>query len=127
MVGARYTFDEGRRVGRALLEGLPEGSEAPTAIFATSDTIALGILRTSFELGLRVPEQLSVVGFDDTLLASWTNPQLTVIKQPLFAMGQVAVERALALAKDPERFAMPFQLETQLVRRESTGPAPTDG
>lgn len=125
VVGARYTFEEGRRAGRALLAELPEGTPTPTAIFATSDTIALGILRTAFELGLRVPEQLSVIGFDDTLLASWTNPQLTVIKQPLFAMGQVAVERALALAKDPERFAMPFQLETQLVMRESTAPAPT--
>ncbi|HIY24120.1 MAG TPA: substrate-binding domain-containing protein [Candidatus Brachybacterium merdigallinarum] len=124
VVGARYTFEEGRRVGKVLLDHLQDGGQAPTAIFATSDTIALGVLRTAHELGLHVPEQLSVIGFDDTLLASWTNPQLTVIKQPLFGMGQVAVERALALATDPDRFSMPFQLETQLVRRESTAPAP---
>lgn len=124
VAGARYTFEEGRRAGRELLEDLTPSSR-PTAIFATSDTIALGLLRTAYELGIRVPEELSIIGFDDTLLASWTNPQLTVIKQPLFAMGQVAVERAIALANDPDRFAMPFQLETQLVVRESTGPAPT--
>jgi LacI family transcriptional regulator len=126
VVGARYTFEEGRRAGRELLEDLDAGRR-PTAIFATSDTIALGLLRTAHELGIRVPEELSIIGFDDTLLASWTNPQLTVIKQPLFAMGQVAVERAIALANDPDRFAMPFQLETQLVVRESTGPAPGRG
>lgn len=127
VVGAQYTFEEGMRVGRELLDPATPGPTAPTAIFATSDTIALGVLRTAHELGIRVPDALSVIGFDDTLLAEWTNPQLTVIKQPLFAMGQVAVERALSLANDPERFAMPFQLETQLVRRESTAPAPPAG
>ncbi|WP_010533091.1 LacI family DNA-binding transcriptional regulator [Brachybacterium squillarum] len=125
VAGSRYSFEEGLRAGRALLEELPAGVEPPTAIFATSDTIALGLLRVAHERGLRVPEQLSIIGFDDTLLASWTNPQLTVIKQPLFAMGQVAVERALALAQDPSRFALPFQLETHLVQRESTAPPPT--
>lgn len=125
VAGGRYTFEEGRRVGMELLGGRHEDKEPPTAIFATSDTIALGVLRTAHELGIAVPQQLSVVSFDDTLLASWTNPQLTAIKQPLFAMGQVAVERALALVGDADRFAMPFQLETQLVERESTALAPT--
>lgn len=119
VVGDSYDFEGGRACTRRLLS-LPE---PPTAIFATADTVALGVLRAAHELGVRVPEQLSVVGFDDTLLAGWSSPQLTVVRQPLYSMGQVAVERALALAVDPERFAHPIQLETQLVERESTARA----
>ncbi|MGO1947870.1 MAG: substrate-binding domain-containing protein, partial [Brachybacterium alimentarium] len=74
-----------------------------------------------------VPEELSVVSFDDTMIASWTHPQLTAVRQPLFSMGQVAVERLLALSSDPGLFAHPFKLETHLVQRESTASAPAQG
>lgn len=119
--GGRYDFETGRAEGRRLLAM----TDPPTAVFATSDTLALGALRAAHEAGVRVPEELSVIGFDDTQLAQWSSPQLTVIQQPLAPMGQVAVERALALAADPRRFSHPFQLETHLVVRESTGPCPS--
>ncbi|MDO5662703.1 MAG: substrate-binding domain-containing protein [Brachybacterium sp.] len=118
--GERYSYEEGRRVGFELLEM----EDPPTAIFAVSDSIAVGVLRAAHELGLHVPRDLSVIGFDDTVLATSSSPLLTVIRQPLQAMGQLAVERTLALAADPDLFSHPVQLETELVIRESTGPAP---
>lgn len=120
--GGAFEFEAGREAALRLLER----EDRPTALFAASDTLALGALRAAHELGIRVPEQLSIVGFDDTLASQWTSPKLTVVHQPLEAMGQVAVERAIALAADPGSFAHPFQLETHLVVRESTGPAPAD-
>lgn len=117
--GDSYTFEEGHRVAEQMLR-IPD---RPTAIFASADTLALGVLRAASEHSFSVPDDLSLITFDDTPLATWTDPQLTAVHQPLFSMGQVAVERALVLAEDPDRFARPFQLETELVLRESTGPA----
>ncbi|UEJ81615.1 substrate-binding domain-containing protein [Brachybacterium halotolerans subsp. kimchii] len=114
--------DEDGEIGAAQLLDL---EDPPTAIFAASDGLGVGVLREARRRGLDVPGDLSVLGFDDTIVCRWTWPRLTTIRQPLFAMGQVAVERLLALAADPELFAHPFQLETRLVERESTGPAPT--
>lgn len=94
----------------------------PTAIFAASDPLALGALRAAEARGISVPSELSIVGFDDTMMTRWTTPPLTAVRQPLFSMGQVAVERLLALAADPGAFAHPFQLETRLVVRGSTAP-----
>lgn len=111
---------DGRRGTAALLDL----AEPPTAVFGASDALAVGALREARARGIGVPEGLSVVGFDDTMITGWTSPQLTAVRQPLFAMGQVAVERLLALAADPGVFSHPFKLETQLVARESTGPAP---
>ncbi|GAA1726328.1 LacI family DNA-binding transcriptional regulator [Brachybacterium phenoliresistens] len=113
-----FGYDDGRAAAEALLD-LPE---PPTAIFAVADTLAIGVLRTARARDLRVPDRLSVVSFDDTLIATWSNPQLTTVRQPLASMGQVAIERALALASDPGLFAHPFKLETQLIVRESTAP-----
>lgn len=97
-------------------------AEPPSAVFATSDALALGTLRAAAARGIAVPEQLSVVGFDDTVMTGWTYPPLTAVSQPLFSMGQVSVERLLALAADPGAFSHPFKLETALVVRSSTAP-----
>ncbi|MFC0672618.1 LacI family DNA-binding transcriptional regulator [Brachybacterium hainanense] len=113
-----FSYEDGQSAAEELL-ALPD---PPTAIFAVADSLAIGVLRTARSRDVRVPEQLSVVSFDDTLIATWSNPQLTTVRQPLASMGQVAVERAMALAADPGLFAMPFKLETQLIVRESTAP-----
>ncbi|MFC7376787.1 MULTISPECIES: LacI family DNA-binding transcriptional regulator [unclassified Brachybacterium] len=113
-----FDYEDGQRGADRLLR-LPE---PPTAIFAVADTLGVGALRAARQLGIGVPEDLSVVSFDDTMIASWTHPQLTAVRQPLFSMGQVAVERLLALSSDPGLFAHPFKLETQLIERESTAP-----
>lgn len=101
--------------------------EPPTAFFAASDGLGVGVLRAAHEHGLSVPKDLSVVCFDDTMITRWAQPQLTAVRQPLFSMGQVAVERLLALSSDPGLFAHPFKLETQLIERESTAALDTAG
>lgn len=110
----------GYEAGEAGAGRLLDLASPPTAIFGTSDSLAAGALRAARARGLSVPDQLSVIGFDDTMITRWTFPQLTAVRQPLFSMGQVAVERVLALAADPGVFSHPFKLETQLVEREST-------
>ncbi|MCK2125002.1 substrate-binding domain-containing protein, partial [Pseudomonas sp. PNPG3] len=64
-------------------------ADPPTAIFATSDNLALGALRAARSRDVAVPERLSVIGFDDTMVTRWTTPQLTAVSQPLASMGQV--------------------------------------
>ena len=113
-----FSYEDGQRGAERLLS-LPE---PPTAIFAVADTLAVGALREARQHGIDVPEDLSVVSFDDTMIAQWTHPQLTAVRQPLFSMGQVAIERLLALSADPGLFAHPFTLETQLIERESAAP-----
>ncbi|WP_119698290.1 LacI family DNA-binding transcriptional regulator [Microbacterium halotolerans] len=116
LAGTGFTPESGRAAAHEILDR----DDRPTAVFAASDDVALGVFRAAERLGLSIPHDLSVVGFDDTAAASWTSPALTTVRQPLASIGQVAVERVLALADDPERFAHPFQLETRLVVRRST-------
>jgi len=116
VAGNNFTPESGREAALKMLHL----KNPPTAIFAVSDDVALGVLRAAEELGISIPQSLSVVGFDDAAAASWMSPPLTTVRQPLESMGQIAVERLLALADDPDRFAHPFQLETKLVVREST-------
>lgn len=116
VAGEGFTPEAGRAAALRMLHS----KNPPTAIFAVSDDVALGVLRAAEELGIGIPQKLSVVGFDDAAAASWMSPPLTTVRQPLDSMGQIAVERLLALAGDPGRFAHPFQLETRLVVRDST-------
>ncbi|MEE1650199.1 substrate-binding domain-containing protein [Brachybacterium sp. J144] len=113
-----FSYEDGQRGADRLLER----DTPPTAIFAVADTLAVGALRAARQHDVDVPTDLSVVSFDDTMIAQWTYPQLTAVRQPLFSMGQVAVERLLALSSDARLFAHPFKLETQLMVRESTAP-----
>jgi len=96
----------------------------PTAIFAGSDLSALGVLRAAREARLRVPEELSVVGFDDIPLSRWTSPALTTVRQPLTEMAELAV-RILLESADNEGLKRRVELATDLVVRESTTPPTT--
>jgi DNA-binding LacI/PurR family transcriptional regulator len=78
-------------LGRRLFAELPT-SGRPTAVFATSDTIALGLMQAAFEAGIRVPEELSMVGFDDIDVAAFMIPPLTTISQSGVDMGRIAAE-----------------------------------
>lgn len=109
--------------GAASVERLLEGRARPTGIVAYNDLAAIGILRGLRSVGLRVPADASVVGFDDIEPASWTEPPLTTIRQPTTEMGRWAVERiagALRGAASDDRVA----LEPELIVRGSTGPPP---
>jgi DNA-binding LacI/PurR family transcriptional regulator len=94
----------------------------PTAILATSDVLAIGAMRAARELGLAVPDDLSVSGFDDTPDAVLVTPALTTVRQPLLDKGAVAGR--LLLDPSPGRGAEEILLPTQLAVRASTGPPP---
>ncbi|QEO13735.1 LacI family transcriptional regulator [Agromyces intestinalis] len=114
--------------GRDHARELLAGTDRPTAVFAGSDMQALGVLEVARELGLRVPEDLSVVGYDDIPLARWLTPRLTTVHQPLRRMGEEAARLAIRLADAPIGVAAPtprMDLATSLVIRESTA-APAD-
>lgn len=92
----------------------------PTAIFASSDTVALGVLDEARRRNLKVPEDLSVIGFDGTSLAEQTLPRLTSVAQPLKEMGRVALRSILQLSRGEVLDARNVELATQLVVRDST-------
>lgn len=96
--------------------------DRPSAIFAGSDEVALGILEAARERGLRVPEDLSVVGFDDTEVARLASPPLTTVKQPLREMGAVALRTALQLAAGEKVDSHHVELATTLIIRSSAAP-----
>jgi LacI family repressor for deo operon, udp, cdd, tsx, nupC, and nupG len=113
-----FTMNGGMRAGRELLDR----PDRPTAVFAASDEMAFGVLRVARELGLRVPEDLSVVGVDDHEMAAFF--ELTTVAQPAHDQGRVAAQQVLAaLGNDdwrPEQVVLP----TRLVVRRTTAPAP---
>jgi DNA-binding LacI/PurR family transcriptional regulator len=109
-------------VARSVALELLNLPEPPTAIFAASDTQALGVLEAARSLGLKVPEQLSVVGFDDVQLASYVG--LTTVRQPLFESGRRGAELLLRALSGQPLPAHSEQLPLELVVRRTTGVAP---
>ncbi len=116
-----FQYDDGVVEGAALL-ALPH---PPTAIFAGNDEIALGVLEAARARGLRVPDELSLVGFDDTEVARVSSPPLTTVAQPLRKMGAVALRTALRLAAGERVDSHHVELATELVVRGSTAPPAT--
>jgi LacI family transcriptional regulator len=96
--------------------------EPPTAIFAFSDEMALGVLEAARTRGLRVPEDLSVVGFDDTQVSRLSAPRLTTVRQPLRQMGAVALRSAAQLGSGATLDYSHVELATELIIRGSTAP-----
>ena len=108
---------QGREAGHALLS-LPG---APTAIFAANDLCAFGVIEAARERGLRVPQDLSVVGFDDVPMAAQVRPALTTVHHPLRELGQRAVKLLLDLLSGAAQRRQ-IELPSLLVVRDSTGP-----
>jgi LacI family transcriptional regulator len=96
--------------------------EPPTAVFAFNDMLAIGAMEAARENGLRIPGDLSIVGFDDTFEALIVTPGLTTVRQPLAEMGRMAVALLVRLLQRPRIEALHIELETKLVVRESTAP-----
>lgn len=95
-----------------------------TAVFAFNDTTAMGVIRALTDEGLRVPADISVLGFDDVANAQFFIPRLSTIRQPLQAMGRAAVGRLLLDIQEPGKTtAATIKLQPELIVRESTGPA----
>jgi LacI family transcriptional regulator len=95
----------------------------PTAIFASNDVMAMGATDAVRSHGLRIPEDISIIGFDDIPQAALVHPALTTIRQPLEQMGRVATQMLLDLLKNPEERSDRLELPTELVIRDSTAPA----
>jgi len=97
-------------------------ADRPTAIFAGSDQQAFGVYEAARQRGLRVPEDLSVVGFDDLPVTRWASPPLTTVRQPLSEMGRTAAQMLGDLVDGGTLRASRIELSTELIVRESTAP-----
>jgi len=97
-------------------------ADPPTAIFASNDNMAIGALHAAAELGFSVPEQLSIVGFDDSELSRVVTPALTTVRQPLEEMGRMAVSLLSRLIDGQRVETLRIELATRLVVRRSTAP-----
>jgi DNA-binding LacI/PurR family transcriptional regulator len=111
-----FSVGAGYAAGRDLLDR----PDRPTAIFAGSDLQALGVMRAARELGLEVPRDLSVVGYDDLPLSEWVWPTLTTIEQPLYEMAVQATRLVLALSHGEEPISRRMDLAVRLIERNST-------
>lgn len=116
--------DHGRYEAQRLASEMLKVEDRPTAIFAASDTQALGVLEAAREMELRVPEDLSVVGYDDVEFADYVG--LTTVRQQLFESGQAGLQLLLDVISAPEREPICSEMQTELVIRSTTAP-PKEG
>ena len=99
---------------------LRRASELPTAVFAANDALAIGVIKAARELGLRVPEDLSVAGFDDIEMSRYITPALTTVRVHQYEMGMEAGKRLLDLIRGEVTKPLKIVLSTELVIRKST-------
>lgn len=113
--------------GIARTSELLSRMDRPTALFCCNDLIAVGALQAAKECGLRVPFDLSIVSFDNTLLATVTNPPLTSIAQPMDQLGEAAVDLLIQQFADSNTVKQRIALRTELIVRDSTAEVSTSG
>jgi LacI family transcriptional regulator len=119
MVSAPQTFDGGYEAGRRILSG----STVPTAIVCYNDEMAIGVVRAAHELGFAVPNDVSVVGWDDIAVASYVDPPLTTLRNPKQEAGELALDLLLS-ETDANDAQLEPQLAGSLIVRGSSGPPP---
>jgi LacI family transcriptional regulator len=118
VIEGEYTFESGAACAELLLSRSPR----PTAIFAGNDETAAGVYRTAYLRGVKIPDDLTVIGFDDSPLASRLCPSLTTMRQPIRDMGRLAAERLIAkIADAPGPPITATTIFPHLVVRESSG------
>jgi len=120
ITGQGFDYRDGQ-AGMAHLLSLPE-DRRPTAVFAANDLSADGALRLLHERGLRVPEDVAVVGYDDTWFAQMTKPNLTSVRMPIYEMGMLAAQMLIAMVEGREIADRQPILPVSLSIRESTQP-----
>ena len=116
---AGFTQSAGREAGRRMLSH----AKRPSAIFAANDVTALGVLEVAEGLGLRIPQDLSLVGYDDISYASLPRIQLTTIAQPAIEMGQIAADWLFSAIQGDDVPPLQRTLIPRLIVRSTTGPA----
>jgi len=119
-----YTFDSGVKAAEKLLSG----ERRPTAIFAANDEMAFGVLRVAYQLGVKIPEDMSLVSFDGTPFSSFAVPTLSTIIRQTGPMAQLATQKLLVqINEDSVREpVLETMVSPRFVLRESTGPAPVN-
>jgi DNA-binding LacI/PurR family transcriptional regulator len=120
VAGLVATADFNVAGGRQALRELLDRAERPTAVICSSDLMAIGVLQEAAAAGLRVPEDLSVVGFDGIDATAWTQPALTTIEQPVADIAETAVNALKSLMTEPDRPLPNFLFRPQLRVRAST-------
>ncbi|WP_150308651.1 LacI family DNA-binding transcriptional regulator [Planctomonas psychrotolerans] len=116
----QFHHEDGLERGRELLSR----PDRPTAIFAGSDLQALGVYEAAREVGLSIPDDLSVVGYDDLKIAQWSGPPLTTVRQPLNEMAEEATRLVIRLRSERQVDNLRLDLATTLVVRGSTAAPP---
>jgi DNA-binding LacI/PurR family transcriptional regulator len=116
VVRSAYSLESGQAAGTRLLR------RGVTGLVCASDPLALGVIRAARRAGLRVPEEVSVVGYDDSLFMSCTEPPLTTVRQPIEPMGRAAIDLLVGLIAGQEVPQDELLFEPELVVRGSTGP-----
>ncbi|GIG25791.1 LacI family DNA-binding transcriptional regulator [Cellulomonas denverensis] len=118
VVSTLFTVEGGATAAHELID------QGHTAIICGSDLMALGVIRAARQRGLRVPEDLSVVGFDDSVLIGFTDPPLTTVRQPVQAMGRAAVAALMSEIAGTPTSRNELLFHPELIVRGSTGSAP---
>ena len=106
--------------GRILANELLALRKPPTALFVCNNLMTVGALATIHQRGLRVPQDVAIVGFDDLPWAEALDPPLTVVRQPAYEVGRQAMELLLKRIMDPDRAPVTVRLLPELVTRSST-------
>jgi DNA-binding LacI/PurR family transcriptional regulator len=114
--GEDFTVENGREAVRRMLASNP----APTGVICSSDLMAIGVLQEAAAQGLRVPEDLSVVGFDGIEAGAWTSPPLTTVEQPIEEIAETAVNALRTLIAEPDKPLPDYSFRPRLRMRGST-------
>lgn len=117
---SRYSVEVGQELARELMRSRPN----LTAIMTAQDTVAIGVIIALQEMGLRVPEDVSVIGFDDIFPAALPQIRLTTLKVPQRLLGRLAAETVLQRIENPRAYIKNIRITPELAIRGSTGPAP---
>lgn len=111
-----FSFESGRVFTISLFQKPP----FPTAIFSCSDLVAAGALQAAHEMGIKVPDELAIVGYDDIPLAVVTHPPLTTVAQPKYELGRLAAECVIDYIRNPDSYKKKeLRLPTRLIKRQS--------
>ena len=123
VIEGELNAESGYQATKKLLTGAREGfSDMPEAIFAGNDLMAMGAICAIQSMGYKVPEDISVIGYDDIELAAFTSPPLTTMHQPKAQLGQLAAETLLNRIEDPSIEPVVRTLKSSLVERQSVKP-----
>ena len=112
--------DYGQRSGVEAMSRFLALEERPTAVFAANDLMAMGAIKAIKDARLEIPRDVAVVGFDDLLLASISDPPMTSVHQPIFDVGKEAVRLLVGQMQNNQKLVQKVVLDTELIIREST-------